>query len=304
MTFTRRKVIKTAGALGAATLILPSWACKEKATTPDLSDENSDSTPTPSLTSFGLQLYTLRDIIGADPKAVLKNVSEYGYKEIESYEGDQGMFWGMKNTEFKSYLDELNMSMVSSHCNMNQDFERKAAEMAEIGGKYLICPWIGPQKTLDEYKKQTDRFNECGKICKANGIRFAYHNHAYSFVELEGQIPQDYMMDNSDPDSVDFEMDIYWVIVANVDPIGYFAKYPNRFKLCHVKDRSKNASPEDQEASCDLGTGAINFPQILASAKSAGMEHYILEQEKYENSSPLGCAKVGADYLSKIVFES
>lgn len=304
MTFTRRKAIKTAGAIGATALIFPSWACKEKPKSEDSLADTTISTSEPSLSSFGLQLYTLRDIIGDDPKAVLKSVSEYGYKEIESYEGKQGMFWGMKNTEFKSYLDDLNMSIVSSHCNMNENFERKAAEMAEIGGKYLICPWIGPQKTLNEYKRQTDRFNECGQICKANGIRFAYHNHAYSFVEVEGQIPQDYMMANSDPDTVDFEMDIYWVVVAKVDPIGYFQKYPNRFRLCHVKDRAKSASPEETEASCDLGTGTINFPQILASAQKAGMQHYILEQEKYENSSPLGCAKIGADYLSKIVFTS
>src|SRR4051812_9034096 len=77
---------------------------------------------------FGLQLYTLRDVIGADPKGILKQVSSFGYKEIESYEGDQGIFWGMKNTEFKKLMDDLGMQLVSSHKDINKDFDRIAGE--------------------------------------------------------------------------------------------------------------------------------------------------------------------------------
>lgn len=304
MTYTRRKVLRTAGALGAAALILPSWACKESTVSSAEVVDSGDVLFSPSLSSFGIQLYTLRDIIGDDPKGILKSLSQFGYKEIEGYEGDQGIFWNMPHTEFKAYLDELNMVMVSSHCDMDKDFERKAAQMAEVGGKYLICPWVGPQKSLDAYKKLTDRFNECGAICKKNGIRFAYHNHDYSFVPLEGQVPQDYMMDNSDPDTVDFEMDIYWVVTAQIDPIQYFEKYPGRFRLCHVKDRAKDATPDQKEASCNLGTGSIDFKSILAAADKAGMEHYILEQEKYDNTTPLGCAEAGAAYLKNLVFSS
>ncbi len=91
-------------------------------------------------------------------------------------------------------MDDLGMNIVSSRSDITKDFEKKAADAAAIGLKYLICPWIGPQKSMDDYKKAADNFNKKGEICKSNGIRFAYHNHDYSFKLLDGQMPQDVMM--------------------------------------------------------------------------------------------------------------
>ena len=109
-------------------------------------------------------------------------------------------------------------------------------------------------------------------------------------------------MENTDPELVDYELDIYWIITAQADPIAYFEKYPNRFRLCHVKDRLKNAEPDEFDASCDLGTGSIDYSHILKVAADNGMEYYILEQERYDNSTPLESAKVGAEYLRKLTF--
>ena len=181
------------------------------------------------LDAFGIQLYTLRDEMPKDPKGVLKKVADYGYHQIESYEGEQGMFWGMSNKEFKAYMDELGMKIVSSHVNINEDLERKAAEAAEIGMDYIICPYVGPQTSMDAWKGVTDKFNTAGEVCRKEGIQFAYHNHAYSFKAFSGMIPHDFLMDNTDPDLVKHEMDIYWVITGGADPIEYLKKYPNRF---------------------------------------------------------------------------
>jgi sugar phosphate isomerase/epimerase len=167
--------------------------------------------------------------------------------------------------------------------------------------KYLISPWVGPQKKLDDYKKIADEFNRLGDICKKNGIRFAYHNHGYSFEKLEGQFPQDVMMSNTNPGTVDFEMDIYWVSTPGEDPEAWFKKYPNRFRLCHVKDRMKSARPEEHEASCDLGTGSIPFAQVLKTAKENGLHYFIVEQERYDNSTPLKSAAAGASYLKNLL---
>ena len=254
---------------------------------------------TGDLEKFGIQLYTLRDIIDDDPQGILKSLSSFGFKQIESYEGSSGMFWGMGNKGFKSYLDDLGMQVVSSHCNIHSRFEQTAAEAAEIGMKYLICPSIGPQKSKEDWKKVCDLFNEKGEICKKNGIRFAYHNHAYSFKAFTGMIPHDFLMDNTDPDLVDFQMDIYWVVTGGADPVDYLEKYPNRFKLCHVKDRMKDAGNE-HAASCNLGTGIIDFPRILKVAKDQGMEYFIMEQERYDGTTPLDCAREGAKYLQGI----
>ncbi|MEM6965363.1 MAG: sugar phosphate isomerase/epimerase, partial [Bacteroidota bacterium] len=222
--------------------------------------------------------------------------------QVEGYEGKQGMFWGMGNKDFKKYLDDINLTMVSCHCNIYEDLETKAAQAAEIGVEYLVCPYVGPQKSMDDWKKVTDKFNETGAICKKNGIKFAYHNHAYTFRAFSGMMPHDFLMENTDPDLVDYEMDIYWVVTGGVDPINYLTKYANRFRLCHVKDRMKTASADEKEASCNLGTGMIDFPKILKIASDNGMKYFIMEQERYDNSTPMESAEVGADYLKRLVF--
>ena len=116
-------------------------------------DTSSTAVTEQAIGQFGLQLYTLRDEMPKDPKGVLKQISQMGYTQIEGYEGPKGLWWGMKNKEFKAYLDELNLTMVSSHCDFKKDFERKAAEAGEIGLKWFIAPYLGPQKKLDDFKK-------------------------------------------------------------------------------------------------------------------------------------------------------
>lgn len=98
-------------------------------------------------------------------------------------------------------------------------------------------------------------------------MRIAYHNHAYSFKAVNGLIPQDVMIQNTDPSLVDFEMDIYWVVTAGDNPINWFDKYPDRFKLCHIKDRKKNAPLSNENASCILGEGQIDFGKILTEGR-------------------------------------
>lgn len=286
MEIKRREFLKTT-AIATTGVMLSSYlpSCKSASISKDVRD------------NFGLQLYTLRDVLPNNPKDVLTQVASFGYKQIESYEGPKGMFWGMKNTEFKKLMDDLGMKIVSSHCDMNKDFERKAAEAAEIGMKYLICPHLGAQKSMDDFRKFAATFNQRGETCKKNGIRFAYHNHDYSFAQLEGQLPQDVMMQNTDKNLVDFEMDIYWVVTAGQDPIAWIDKYPGRFKLSHIKDRKKGAPLSNRDASVDLGKGGIDFKAILKEAGKKGMDYYIVEQEAYENTTPLAAAKADADYL-------
>ena len=286
----RREFIQTTS-IAASGFFLTSYlpACNQVAGSKDVSDK------------FGLQLYTLRDILPSDPKGILKQVASFGYKEIESYDHDKlGIFWGMKNTEFKKLMDDLGMKIVSSHCDMNKDFERKAADAAEIGIPYLLCPHLGAQPKIDDFKKFAETFNQKGEICKKNGIKFGYHNHDYSFVQLEGQYPQDVLMQNTDKNLVDYEMDIYWVVTAGQDPVAWINKYPGRFKLSHVKDRKKGAAPTDKEASVVLGTGSIDFKKILKEAGKNGMEYYLVEQEAYENSTPIDAVKADAEYMKNL----
>lgn len=307
MIYNRRKFIQAAGAVTAGAFIFPHFGCGSEGGNGGQDGSMADSTAAaattpPDIPQFGLQLYTLRDVLPEDPKGVLKQVADFGYTQIESYEGKDGMFWGMSNTDFRQYLDGLGLNCVSSHCDIYKDFEKKAAQAAEIGIKYLVCPYVGPQKTMDDWKKIAADFNKRGEICQKNGLRFAYHNHAYSFEPLEGILPQDFLMENTDPALVDYEMDIYWVVTGGADPIAYLQKYPNRWRLCHVKDRQKDAPADEQEASVDLGTGSIDFPKVLKVAQEVGMQYYIVEQERYVDSTPLESARADAVYLKNLRF--
>ncbi len=250
----------------------------------------------PTQTDFGLQLYTLRDVIADDPEATLRRVAEFGYTQIESYEGSMGMWWNMGNTGFKNLLDELGMTAISSHANVFEEFERKANEAAEIGLTFIVCPWIGPQDTLDGYREMADQFNEIGEIANNVGLRFAYHNHAYSFEEQDGEMPHDILMENTDPDLVEYQMDIYWVVAAGQDPAEWMRKYPGRFTSGHVKD----IAPGDEPESTILGTGAIDFTQLLPVAVEQGMEAFIVEQEAYTGTTPMNAIRDNALYMQEL----
>lgn len=251
--------------------------------------------------SFGLQLYSLRDVIPADPRGVLKQVADFGYKHIESYEGPSGIFWGMSPADFKTYMDELGMKIVASHCNINENFEQKVADAASIGTEYLICPWIGPQESIEAYKVFADQFNRCGEICNAAGIKFAYHNHAYTFEKMDDQYPQDVLLQSTDPNLVEFELDIFWLIVAGLDPIEELKKHSGRYTLSHIKDMEIGTEQGNGDSSCTLGTGSINYPEIIEVTKQHGMKHLIVEQEKYVGTTPLDSARENARYMNNLL---
>ena len=281
----RRKFLQTTGLLAAGSLLA--------------GNELFAETQGKKLKHFGIQLWTLRDVIAAAPKATLKDLASYGYTQIESFEGAQGIFWGIDHKDFKKYMVDMCMTIISSHCDIDKNFEKKAEAAGSIGMKYLICPWKGPQKSIDDFKRIADDFNKKGEICKKNGLRFAYHNHGYSFKELNGQMPQDVMMQNTDPNLVDFEMDIYWVVTGGADPIKYLQKYGDRFRLCHVKDRMKDAKSDD--ASCVVGEGSIDFKSILKVAKKNGVRYFIIEQERYDNTTPMKAAEADAKYMKTLM---
>lgn len=286
MTYNRRKFMKISGSVTGGLLFssLGSLSLLETC-------NNA------KITSFGLQLWTLREDFPKDPKGVLKQVASFGYSHVESFEGPQGMFWGMKNTEFKKYITDLGMNMYSSHFGGMNNFEKKVDEAAAIGMKYLTMAWEGPGKTIDDYKKYADDFNKKGELCKKNGLRFAFHNHDYTFRLLEGQYAQDVLMANTDASLVDFEMDIYWVVTAGQDPEAWFKKYPNRFRLCHIKDRSKSPVEDNSKNSVTLGTGVIDFSKVLDTAKANGMKFFIVEQEAYEGTTPLKAVEADAGFM-------
>ncbi|MDA9773880.1 sugar phosphate isomerase/epimerase [Saprospiraceae bacterium] len=311
----RRKFIRNGAVLSMAPFVMNGlYGCKSENSSVKMALENGFT-----LENFGIQLWTVRDAMAEDVKGTFKSLSEYGYNQIESFQGDQGVFWGMKPAEYKSYLGDLGLNCISSHCDSNyaidvkkeDEFKKLVDDAASIGIQYLICPYLGGTKTIDGFKEATDGFNRLGKIAKASGITYGYHNHSYSFKEMEGQLPQDVMMKNSDKNLVEFEMDIYWVVAAGHDPVEWLKKYPNRFTMSHIKDRYKPAKIKELEkteevsemfgvsASCVLGTGQIDFDAVLSEARKQGMKQWIVEQERYDDMSSMEAAQKDASFMKK-----
>jgi sugar phosphate isomerase/epimerase len=286
----RRKFLKAASCIAGATLLgsNTSWAAF-------LTEE-------PTAKKFGIQLYTLRDVINGREKETITALAKMGYTQIESYEGPHGMFWNMKPLEFKQFTADLGIELISSHCEIFNDFDQKVEQAAAVNMKYLICPWVGPQKSIDDYKRIAALFNEKAKQCAAQGIKFAYHNHDYSFKKINGVFPQDILMQETDPKLVCFEMDMYWVVAADENPLEWLKKYPGRFELSHIKDRSNSPINKENYESVDLGTGSIDFKQLIPQAKKFGLQYLFMEQEYYLGGSPIKAAEAGAAYLKKIKF--
>jgi sugar phosphate isomerase/epimerase len=251
---------------------------------------------TAKIKKFGLQLWSVRDDMAKDAIGVIQKLGKAGYNFVESFGGEKGIFWGMEPKAFKQVLSDNGLHCRSSHCGEKGDaFKKVVDQAASIDMKYLVFPWEGPSKTIDDYKALAEEFNKHGELCKKAGIQFAFHNHDFTFTKKEGIFFQDVLMENTDADKVQFEMDMYWVVTAGQDPIEWMKKYPNRFTLCHIKDREKNAVGND--ASCKLGTGAIDYKKILKYAQKNGMKQFVVEQEKWANSNPIDSAIYNATFM-------
>ena len=140
-----------------------------------------------------------------------------------------------------------------------------------------------------------------GQKLNSYGLKFAYHNHDYTFLELDGQLPQDILINETDPALVDFELDIYWAHVANVNADEYLAKFPGRFKLCHVKD-SEAGSGDPHQRGVLLGKGEIAYAELIKQSRELGMEYFIVEQERFPTGTPIEAAETNAKYLFELEF--
>jgi sugar phosphate isomerase/epimerase len=255
------------------------------------------------LPAFGIQLYMVKEDMEKDTPGTLKQLGEMGYTQIESYGGNKGMFWGMSNKEFQKLANGYGLTLVSTHYNDEPGgFEQQAERAAEIGMKYLICPWKGPQKSIDNFKRFADEFNQNGEICQKHGMRFGYHPHDYPYKKVDGQLPIDVLLADTDTDLVDFQMDFYYTVTEGQKPEEYIKKYSHRFKLCHMRDVLKERLPKgsEEESACDLGQGIINYPHLLSTGLDNGMKYFFIEQSRFYHETPLQSAEVNIDYLKKL----
>lgn len=259
----------------------------------------------------GLALYTLRDTMAKAPKEVLREVADLGYQYIEAAGYADGKFYGMEPAAFKSYLSEIGLTPKSSHhgdVTLDNADEMIAAVKA-AGFEYFVIP-VPPMghfkfdpdtRTLsmsEDLEEVMGIINTIAEKCAAAGLKCLYHNHNFEFeANSKGVVPIDYFIENSNPEHLNFQMDLYWVNKAGADPIAYFNKAPGRFKSWHVKDM------DDQGRFAPVGTGSIDFGKILAQKELSGMEYYLVEQDQTFDQTPMEAIAISHEALGKIGFE-
>lgn len=250
--------------------------------------------------AYGLQLYTLRSVINADPKATIKQLTEWGYTEFETYGYSQGKLFGMASKEFNDYVNSVGAQVTSGHYGLDVvrgDWENAVADAKDAGQKFMVLPWLQEKdRTLDGYKQVIEDVNKAAEVTKKAGIQMQYHNHDFEFKKVGDVLPFDLFMNGLDKKLVTFELDLYWTIRAGYDPIELFKKYPGCFEQWHVKDMDKT----DPGKNADVGTGSIDFQKIFAQAKKAGLKHWYVEHDTFTGTDVMLSAKNGIDNMKKL----
>jgi sugar phosphate isomerase/epimerase len=233
---------------------------------------------------IGLQLYTVRNLMKADFAGTLAQVAAVGYKEVE-----MAGYFDHSPKDVRAMLDSHGLTSPSSHIEFAvvQNSLPAAIETAHIMGQsFLVCPWLDEsmRKSPDGWKTAMSAFSHAGEECQKAGIQFCYHNHTFEFepaASLNGGLPYDYLLENTDAKLVAMEMDLCWITVAGKDPLAYFAKYPGRFPLVHVKDwQGQGGSMSDESTRMrDAGQGSIDFKRIFEHSGQAGIKHYFVEND-------------------------
>ena len=261
---------------------------------------------------MNIQLYSARDLIGsaedyaANHERVLKALADMGYSGVEAAHYGDGKFYGVSPEQFKADVEAAGLKVVSSHTGHGlSDEELATGNISEAlawwdealpahkaaGMEYVVVPHIGQPNTLKELQVICDYFNAVGKKCKDLGMKFGYHNHAFEMEEIEGKVQIEYMIENTDPELVFYQIDVYWAVYGHYSPADLFNKYPGRFALLHIKDKKEIGQ-----------SGMVGFDAVFGNAEVAGLEGYVVEVEGCRNEAALDGIRVSADYLRKAPF--
>ncbi|HEV8411786.1 MAG TPA: sugar phosphate isomerase/epimerase [Gemmatimonadaceae bacterium] len=248
------------------------------------------------LDAIGLQLYTVRSLMAKDVEGTLATVAGIGYREVE--------FAGYFNRDpaaLRATLDKLKLTSPSCHIGLDAvetGFDATAAAAKTIGHKWVVVASVPGRffQSIASLKELAQRFNAIGKRAKDAGLRYGYHNHNVEFKAVEGTVPLELLLSETDPALVDFEMDAYWVTQGGGDPLALINKYPGRFRLLHAKDAS--AAPES--AMRDVGAGVIDWKKIFAERKKAGIEHVFVERDDAQD--PVASITASYNFLHNLSF--
>ena len=267
----------------------------------------------PIVTYPGIQLYTVDKELKANVDGTLKTIHAIGYKEVEG-----AGFAGLPAKQFRVALDNAGLKCNSTHFFNFGDGDPSAIfdQANTLGVQYVVSSFIGKfahnrtggDAGPDEYKAMADFFNQLGTFAKRAGLQLTYHNHNTEFKDLgHGQVGYDIFVEATAPELVKLELDCGWMVAAGHNPIEYFERYSSRYRMVHIKDFVRTAQPSTSlerspvPQGTVLGTGYIKYKPILVAAKTAGVEHFLVEQEPpFIGTTAIEAATKDYQYLESI----
>lgn len=235
-------------------------------------------------TEPGVVSYTFRHQFEEDVPGTLDLIKGMGIRNIEF-----SSLFGTNADELRSMIDERELICTSFGVGYN-DLVNNTEEVIEnartLGAKYIRVAWIPHDDSfsIEDTKRAASDFNRAGQKISEAGLYFAYHNHGYEFRPYKDGTLFDYLVENTDPEYVSFEIDLLWVAHPGADPVKLLKQYPDRFRLMHLKDLKKGAESDfsgsaPEEYDVRLGTGQIDFPAVMDAAKDTNIEYYYIEDE-------------------------
>jgi sugar phosphate isomerase/epimerase len=268
-------------------------------------------TPAKKISLIGIQLYSVRADMAKKPYETLKALSDMGYQYVEHANYVNRKFYGYIATEFKKVLNDLGLSMPSGHTEMmashfdksKNDFtdawKYTVDDAATMGQEYVISPGLDEKlrRSYDGLMYLMEMFNKSGELCKKQGMKFGYHNHEFEFTEkLNGTPIYDLIINNTNPTLVIQQLDFGNMYGSGGRAKEWLDKYHGRFQSLHVKDEIKvdtRGEMNDGHDSTTIGDGLVDPKMLCALAKKVGgAHHFIIEQESYQDKTPLECAKI------------
>ncbi|HEU4631677.1 MAG TPA: sugar phosphate isomerase/epimerase [Gemmatimonadaceae bacterium] len=247
----------------------------------------------------GIQLYTLRDAARADLERTLGDIATIGYREVELLDS-MGNF-GMPAARLRQLLDRLHLRAPSTHIDTAalDDLPRLIGDAQTLGHEYLIVASLpdGSRATLDDYRRWADRLNAAGETVRRAGLWLGFHDEAWDFRPIDGQLPYDVLVERLDPARVRLQLDTGNAAIGGSDPLALMDRYADRYWLFHIKDAPQLGAAHDVE----LGEGIVDFRRLLARAGSLEGKHVYVEQESYPGA-PLDSVRRDYAYLSSLTF--
>lgn len=237
---------------------------------------------------ISIQLYTLRSILETDLEGTLDALADIGFRKVEL-----AGTYGRSATEFRKLLDARRIKATSTHVGIDGDIDQAIADAKILGNRRSNVAWAN-FGTVAEWEAFADRLEAAGRAYRRAGIGFGYHNHNQEFQTIDGVRPFDVLARRTSRRNVSFEMDLYWVVVGEADPVREFYRNAGRIKQYHVKDRAPDGG------FADLGEGTIDFRRIFRATWPLEVEEYIVENDQPVDA--LKCAETGYNYLANLRF--